>query len=96
MQENIVITDDAITGTLKKLSAGDLVDYWGEGNFIALKFTLPEGVKPEEVQVGLKNPVALDSDLNGVWKIESNTQKLKVIYDGQTKEYDLSGLTLIA
>ena len=50
MQENIVITDDAITGTLKKLSAGDLVDYWGEGNFIALKFTLPEGVEPEEVQ----------------------------------------------
>lgn len=96
MQENIVVTDDAITGTLKKLSAGEIADYWGAGNFIALKFTLPEGLEPEDVQVGLKNPVALDSDLNGVWKVESNTQKLRVIIDGKTKEYDLSGLTLLS
>ena len=95
MQNNITITDDAISGTLKHLSTGDLPDYWGEGNFIALTFTLPDGVNPEDVQVGLKNPVALDSDLNGVWKVENNSQKLKVIIDGQTKEYDLSGLTLL-
>lgn len=80
---------------MKHLSTGEIADYWGEGNFIALKFTLPEGVNPEDVQVGLKNPVALDSDLNGVWKVENNSQKLKVIIDGQTKEYDLSGLTLL-
>lgn len=80
---------------MKHLSAGEIADYWGEGNFIALKFTLPEGVNPEDVQVGLKNPVALDSDLNGVWKVENNSQKLKVIIDGQTKEYNLSGLTLL-
>lgn len=80
---------------MKHLSTGEIAGYWGEGNFIALKFTLPEGVNPEEVQVGLKNPVALDSDLNGVWKVENNSQKLKVIIDGQTKEYDLSGLILL-
>ena len=80
---------------MKHLSTGAIADYWGEGNFIALKFTLPEGVNPEDVQVGLKNPVALDSDLNGVWKVENNSKKLKVIIDGQTKEYNLSGLTLL-
>lgn len=80
---------------MKHLSTGEIADYWGEGNFIALKFTLPEGINPENVQVGLNNPVALDQDLNGVWKVANNTQKLKVIISDETKEYDLSGLTLL-
>ena len=98
MQSNITISGTSISGTLKYLSTGDIADYWGAGNFIALKFTDTDNVGPENIQVGLKNLVALDSDFNGVWKVESNTQKLRVVTtDGEntlTQEYDLTGLTL--
>lgn len=97
MQEDVVVGDNAITGTLKKLSSGPIADYWGEGNFIALKVTeLPEGAEPSDIKIGLNNPVALDDDLNGVWKVASNEQTLKVIYGDDIKEYDLSGLTLLS
>lgn len=99
IQDNIIISDGAISGTLKYLSSGEIADYWGAGNFIALKFVDTDNVGPTNIQVGLKNPVALDSDFNGVWKVENSSQKLKVITtngeDTLTQEYDLSGLTLL-
>lgn len=59
----------------------DLVQAWGPGNFLALKFES----NANEVLVGL-NPSAgsgmqkLDSDMNGVWKItDAEHQVLKVI-----------------
>lgn len=99
IQDNITISNGAISGTLKYLSSGEIADYWGAGNFIALKFVDTDNVGPTNIQVGLKNPVALDSDFNGVWKVENSSQKLKVITtngeDTLTQEYDLTGLTLL-
>ena len=39
MQTNLAVADGAITGTLKYLSTGSIPAVWGEGNFMALKFT---------------------------------------------------------
>lgn len=85
LQENVVVGDAGVTGTLHKLTDGDLVDAWGEGNFLALKFT---DIDPDadSIMVGLRptypgggdTPVDDDSglqdikndpDKNGAWKI---------------------------
>ena len=101
MQSGITVTGDEITGTLKYLDEGQLVTDWGAGNFIALKFTVPDGAT--SCKVGL-NPTQgsgmqeLDEDKDGVFKITDNaTQKLVVVTtNGQytlTQEFDLSELT---
>lgn len=104
MQSDIQISDNAITGTLKYLDEGSLVDTWGAGNFIALKFTnIPASAT--SVMVGLdpsqsSGLVELinDPDKNGAFKVTNTSQKFKVVVtDGTntvTTEYDLSGLTL--
>lgn len=79
------------------------MDTWGAGNFIALKFTLPEGIDPEDVKVGMdpsvsSGLVALDSDKNAICKVTNkNTQKFVVeTFNGAYWDrdvYDLSGLT---
>ena len=106
MQSSVAVSGNAITGTLTKLTSGQLVTDWGEGYFLALKFDdFSEGLTYEDVQVGLSPTegsglVTLDSDQNGVFKITNkDEQKLTVL---QAKEgvgrliefYDLSGLTL--
>ena len=104
MQSDIVISDDAITGTLKYLDEGALVDALGEGNFIALKFTdIP--ATATSVKVGLDPSfgnglveIIDDPDKNGAFKVTNTSQVFKVVVtDGSetvTKTYDLSGLTL--
>lgn len=101
MQSNIAIANGAITGTLKFLDSGALVTGWGEGNFIALKFTVPSGVT--SCKVGLSPSVSsglveLDNDKDGVFKVTNkDTQKFVIVTtNGQytlTQEFDLSGLT---
>jgi len=103
MQSNIVVTSDAITGTLKYLSSGQLVTDWGAGYFLALKFSDMDA-KATSVKVGLEPSqssglVELDADKNGVFKItDKNAQKFVVVSsDGSntfTQYYDLSGLVL--
>lgn len=106
LQDNIVITDTAITGTLKYLTGGQIAGYWGDGNFIALQFA---DLDPNatSVKVGLDPSVSSglveiinDPDKNGVFKVTNkDTQKFKIVTsDGthtKTKTYDLSGLTLL-
>ena len=105
MQSDVAVSDDAITGTLKYLDTGDLVDAWGAGNFIALNFTdIPSTAT--SVKVGLDPSygsglveIIDDPDKNGAWKItDKNSQVFKVVTtDGTntiTKSYDLSGLTV--
>lgn len=94
-----------ITGTLKYLESGQLVTDWGEGNFIALKFTNNDPEKIKIIKVGLdpsqgSGLVPLDEDMNGVFKItDKDTQKFVVeSYDEDDNllkrdEYDLTGLT---
>lgn len=106
MQEDITVGAKAITGTLKKLTSGQLVTDWGEGYFIALTFSdFTDGLTYENVKVGLSPTegsglITLDSDQDGVFKVTNkDVQKLVVFQEkegvGRLYEtYDLSGLTL--
>ena len=105
MQSDISIEGTKIKGTLKYLSEGNLVDTWGAGNFIALKFSEIDD-KATSVKVGLEPSVSSglveiidDPDKNGAFKITSKTQKFKVVStDGTstvTQTYDLDGLNLL-
>ena len=104
-QTDVNVVDNLIVGNLKYLSAGDVVDAWGAGNFVALKFVIIDpDITFSDIKVGL-NPshggglVTLDADLNGVFKItDKDAQVFKVVVtkDGVTKskDYILSGLTV--
>ena len=102
MQTGITVSGGLITGTLKYLSSGAIVQDWGPGNFLCLKFPDAD-ISTMIVKVGL-NPsqgsglVALDADKNGVFKVtDKNLQKFVVDqFDGvahHVQEFDLSGLT---
>lgn len=106
MQTNVSVNGSAITGTLKYLSDGDLVNAHGAGNFMALKFTnidsratsVMVGLEPSATGMGLVE-IINDPDKNGGFKVTNkNTQKFKVVQSDGTHEkvqlFDLSGLTL--
>ena len=107
MQDNVSITGNNVTGTLKYLSGSNpITDVWGEGNFFA--FTLADnnftgldsvkvGVEPSQ-GTGLVE-ILTDPDKNGIVKIgDKNTQKFVVLQTKGTETkkqvYDLSGLVL--
>lgn len=103
MQTSITIANGAITGTLHKLTSGSLVETWGEGYFIALKFT-KDNAAITSIKVGL-NPsvssglVELDADMDGVFKVtDKDAQKFEILCSNGSVEFakffDLSGLTL--
>ena len=106
MQSGVSVSGNAITGTLTKLTSGQLVTDWGEGYFLALKFSgFSSGLTYANVKVGLvpsvsSGLVTLDSDQNGVFKItDKNAQKFAIIQTNSagehyTQYFDLSGLTL--
>lgn len=86
MQENIVVSGDSITGTLKYYSNKNkaLVKDWGAGNFLAVKVSDLDS-NTTKVLIGLQPSagtglVEMDADLNGVFKISDHkNQKLKVV-----------------
>lgn len=97
--------DGAITGTLKYLDSGALVDTFGAGNFLALKFSdIPEtatsvkvGLDPSE-GTGLVELIN-DPDKNGAFKVTNRfTQNFKIVTtDGTnttTQIFDLSRLNV--
>ena len=105
MQSNVVVADNAITGTLKFISGGLATSgpLAGDGNFLALKFI--DENNADSIKVGLvpsasgMDLVELDSDMNGVFKISSDlNQVLKVVTTlggvSKTQTFDLSGLEL--
>lgn len=106
IQDNVVVGESAITGTLKYLDSGDIADYWGAGNFIALQFDDIDA-NATSVKVGLDPSqgsglveIIDDPDKNGVFKVtDKDVQKFKIVTsDGthsKTKTYDLSGLTVL-
>jgi hypothetical protein len=94
--QNITIVDGVATGTLNYISEGNVVDVFGTpGNFIALQFSnIPEGAT---VKAGIKNPVELDEDRNGIWAVTDEfTFKIITTLDGKetTQTIDLSQLVL--
>lgn len=106
MQEDIVVENGKITGTLKFIEDGlsPSGPLSGDGYFIALKFTPDENAT--STSVGLQpsmgtGMVELDEDLNAVFKIDNVNQKLIVksvdsthTYGDVTDIYDLSELVL--
>ena len=109
MQEDVEVTDDAITGTLKYLDSGDLVTTWGAGNFMALNFVDNDFSKYSSVKVGMDPSqssglveIINDPDKNGVFKVTNkDTQVFKIVStDAETGEintqtFDLSGLEVL-
>ena len=105
MQSDVSVSNGKITGTLKYLGEGSLVDTWGAGNFLALKFTNLDP-NAESVKVGLEPSVSSglveiidDPDKNGAFKItDKDTQKFVVQSQKgtmtTTQYFDLSGLTV--
>lgn len=107
MQTGITVNDGKISGTLKFIEGGlaESGPLAGDGNFLALHWSDPDE-KATSLTVGLDpsasgmEPVECidDTDRNGVFKISSTDQVLKLTQsDGEhTNEqtFDLSGLTL--
>lgn len=104
IQEDVVVENGRITGTLKYLDSGDIVDAWGEGNFLVLKFddidenatSVKVGMEPSQGS-GLVEIID-DPDKNGVFKVtDKDAQKFKYVVtsatDVITQTFDLSGLT---
>ena len=105
MQSKVKIEGDEITGTLKYLDSGSLVETYGAGNFIALKFSdIPEtatsvkvGLEPSE-GTGLVELIN-DPDKNGVFKVTNRfAQNFKIVTtDGThttTQIFDLARLNV--
>ena len=105
MQTNLAVADGKITGTLNKLTSGQLVTDWGEGYFMALKFTNPDedatsikvGMEPSQGS-GLVELLG-DPDMNGVFKVtDKDAQVFKAVTTKgkykKTVEFDLSDLVL--
>lgn len=97
----MTVTNNNITGTLKYLSSGSLVDTWGAGNFLALAFSnigdditsVKVGMDPSQSS-GLVELIN-DPDKMGVFKVTNkDIQRFKVVLNN-TREiwYNLDGLT---
>lgn len=105
MQENIVVGDGKITGTLKFIKGGIAPSgiLAGDGYFMALKFSDVDASATSK-KVGLvpsegSGLVELDSDMNVFMKISDITKQIfeVVITDGTrtgVQKFDLSGLEL--
>ena len=107
-KNDISITGDKITGTLKYLATGSPAATYGAGYFIALKWSnldrdttsLKVGIIPSE-GTGMVECFS-DLDRNGYFKVTNkNLQKIKIRQaDGAgnvtIQTFDISGLTLEA
>ena len=99
------VSNGKVTGTLYKLTSGQLVTDWGEGYFLSLKWSGIDS-KANSLKVGLEPSAGSglveaisDPDKWIVCKVTNkNLQKFKlVLSDGvhaRVQELDLSGLTL--
>lgn len=96
IQDDITITGDQITGTLKYVASGSSVDYWHTHYFLALKFSdAPQGAT---IKTGIKGLVELDADMNCLYAITDLNLPIKVIQTTANsvinKSFDLSKLVL--
>ena len=104
LQTGITVTGNKITGTLKKVTSGALANDWGEGYFLAIKWTednsatsLKVGIVPSE-GAGMQEGID-DADRDGVFKVTNKDKQRFVIVTSnathtKTQTFDLSGLTL--
>lgn len=109
LQENIVVSEDAITGILKHVT--DYTEFSStpalqEGNYLAVNLADNDYSDFTSVKIGLDPSqgsglveIINDPDKNGVFRIANTSQKFKIVstsVDGveNIQEFDLSGLTL--
>ncbi len=100
LQENIVVGDDSITGTLKYVADYSSAFSGAEasGNYIGLHCEVPD-VDDVTITVTVTNPTTLDADGDVVLRIaDKDSQTITVVasksgYDSVTKVYELTGLT---
>lgn len=85
-----------VTGTLKYVASGSLVETWNAHNFLALAFK--DFNHADDIKVGINGSASLDEDMVCVFAVESTAKPITVksnlggaIF---TQELDLSGLTL--
>ena len=103
LQENVRVTEETITGKLKKVESypefGD-AEASNPGHYLALDVEVPEGATVTTKIEGGTKPEYIDltADKFCVYRIKSNTQKIKIkTQKGEQeveKTYDLTGLTL--
>lgn len=101
LQSDVVIGDDAITGTLKYID--DYSTAFGpnedSGNYLAIHASVPD-VEGVTITVTVTNPSVLDADGICVLRIaDKSSQTITVVaskegYNDVTKTYSLSGLTV--
>ena len=90
-EDDVVVQNGCIYGTLKYIDSGTLKDVWGAGYFLCLKFSDVDE-SATSVKVGLKPSVSsgmaeLDEDMNCVFKVtDKGNQKLKVMSTDGTRE----------
>lgn len=101
------VADGRVTGTIKYFDTpGEIVDYWGAGNFLAFKISNIDS-NATSVMVGLEPSegsglveIINDPDKNGIAKLSGKPgQKFKVVQSDASghknvQYYDLSGLVL--
>lgn len=102
LQSDVAISNGAITGSLSYINSGALKQVWGAGNFLALKFT--DYADADKIMVGLvpsvsSGLVALDEDMNAVFKITDKAKQVLVVdtykdEDVVRQKFTLTGLTL--
>lgn len=106
MQSDVSISSGNAVGTLKYLSGSNAItNKWGEGNFIALKFSASSWSTYTSVKVGLEPSQSSglvelinDPDKNGVFKVTNkDVQRFKIVAVGSagevTQYINLSSLT---
>lgn len=106
LQSDVVVSNTGISGTLNYVTdytgfSGDVSEQ--SGNYLVLHIDTKEPVDSITVELlngSVGHPITLDSDRLIVIRITNkSTQKVKVVVnkDGmqQTKEYSLTGLTLL-
>lgn len=109
MQTNVVVTADAINGTLNFIQGGlaQSGPLAGDGHFLALNFSTPNWDRFSSVKVGLYPSqgtglveIKTDPDKVGIFKVSSNSQVVRVVTtqgtEVVTNDYSLEGLVLAA
>ena len=93
IQDGVTVSGKNITGTSKFLDTGDIAAYWGDGNFIALKFSGLDA-NASSVKVGLRptyprgTDVPVDDD-SGLVEIINDPDKNGVfmLHDVATQKF---------
>ena len=105
LQTHVTVFQNEIAGVLNYVTgytgfSGDSDEQ--SGNYLALKFAIPEGASATVQLIGgVNGPASLGSDDYCVFRVTSNTQVIRVVVTGVngdtlTKDFNLTGLKLKA